>query len=165
MLRSIGNPGIGNWALWSQHVQLILRRIVPSILNIAVTRASCSDTSSPSGFMVLPHLGQFGAGSSTHSSRGKRAGKASFGSATESPNSAHGTRLADIGNALLRRQIFELCPELIKLPLQLPGLAAEVHTPELVDLRFQPFDLVVPLRHFAMQLLVLYSDWQVIRGP
>ena len=45
--------------------QISLRRIVRMTLNIAVTRASCSDTSSPSDCMALSHFGQMESGSST----------------------------------------------------------------------------------------------------
>jgi hypothetical protein len=45
---------------------------------------------------------------------------------------------------LAGRQFFQLSFELIDLPGQFLGLAPEVHPPELVDLRLQSFDLVVP---------------------
>jgi hypothetical protein len=48
MLRSIGRPGIIGWVMALQHGQTSLRRIVRMTLNAAATRASCSDTSSPS---------------------------------------------------------------------------------------------------------------------
>ena len=51
---------------------------------------------------------------------------------------------ANIGNAAARCQILELGFEPIDLPLQLLGFTTEVHAPELVDLRFQAFDLLVP---------------------
>ncbi|SAL06841.1 hypothetical protein AWB78_08275 [Caballeronia calidae] len=85
MLRSIGSPGMGGCAIWPQPVQIRLRRIVRMTLNIAVTRASCSDTSSPSSSMVLSHFGQMESGSSTRSSRGRWGGSASFADAADAP--------------------------------------------------------------------------------
>lgn len=49
-----------------------------------------------------------------------------------------------LGTALTGRQVFQLRLEFIDLPGQFLGLAPEVHPPELVDLRLQAFDFVVP---------------------
>ncbi|CAG4926212.1 hypothetical protein R54767_05267 [Paraburkholderia gardini] len=79
MLRVIGRPGIGCCEMCSPRGQTVLHRTVRITLNMAATRATCSDTSSPSGCMALPHFGQVVSASSTSSSRGRCAGNASFG--------------------------------------------------------------------------------------
>jgi len=52
--------------------------------------------------------------------------------------------VVDLGSAMTGRQVFHLRLEFIDLPGQFLGPAPEVHPPELVDLRLQSFDLVVP---------------------
>ncbi len=74
--------GMGGCETWWPHEQTALRRIVRITLNAAATRASCSDTSSPSGCIALLHFGPVASASSTCSSRGRCGGSASFGDAS-----------------------------------------------------------------------------------
>ena len=148
MLRSIGSPGMGGCAIWPQPVQIRLRRIVRMTLNIAVTRASCSDTSSPSNCMALLHFGQIGIGLELvlFAWQMRRQGFLA-GMLQTRPSSMHESRARRTSaTPLPGRQILELGFEPIDLPLQLLGLTTEVHPPELVDLRFQAFDFAGPVR-------------------
>lgn len=64
------------------------------------------------------------------------------------------------------RQVFQLRFELIDLPRQLLGLAPEVHSPELVDLRLQALNLVVPssdLPHHVRDRCLLFEQRCLLR--